>query len=390
VRAPEKQLRKTRIKSIFLTKQACKLLDRCSFCGNVEMARFLYAFIGPEESDRRERAYDIITACKLGDLERINAIAETSKKFSINKGRVSTFGKVEYPLECACRHPWNPELLTHLVNSLGANLEILSERGYKSTVALWTPLQSAIAAGDVELTKFLLELGAKAPWEDERREGNDKKIATAADVLTEAAKGGGSDMLRFLLDPVNDCEAKTKRARYFDVNGLNKSGQTPLNIACIHCSMPNVQFLLDHGALPDANDVQFACRDCDENLLAILMDHGASVSLKNVMTLDYAKDKQCVTFLKHLHSLGVDVIAPFEELDGEGGDVKTTTTKQVRWALHEATSAKAVACIEYVPSFFPFPLFLPSFFPSFPRGMISSCLSSFLNTFPSFLGPFLL
>ena len=78
-------------------------------------------------------------------------------------------------------------MLRYLVNELKADAEISICSG-KSESNL-TLLQHALCAGDVELTKVLIELGAKTPWEGESRD-DDTARATAADVLVEVAGAG--------------------------------------------------------------------------------------------------------------------------------------------------------------------------------------------------------
>jgi len=62
-------------------EKACRLIRNCR---HVEMARWLYDYAG-EDCDDREDAYHIITACKLGDLERVKALAAVPG-FDINTG----------------------------------------------------------------------------------------------------------------------------------------------------------------------------------------------------------------------------------------------------------------------------------------------------------------
>jgi hypothetical protein len=176
---------------------AGQLLARCTFSGSMDVARYLYHFMGPEKGNDmpgilgtcQDVAYNIRTACSVGDLNRIKKIA-VSEHFSINQGfLVRTGNKVhdtipyttpevrkmaegsqkmqlKFPLELACRRPWNKGVLRYLVNTLKADTEILIEKG---SAELRTPLQVALEDGDEELAKILLELGAKAPKEGEHQ-----------------------------------------------------------------------------------------------------------------------------------------------------------------------------------------------------------------------------
>ena len=72
---------------------AGQLLARCTFSGSMDVARYLYHFMGPEKGNDmpgilgtcQDEAYNIRIACCVGDLNRIKKIA-VSEHFSINQG----------------------------------------------------------------------------------------------------------------------------------------------------------------------------------------------------------------------------------------------------------------------------------------------------------------
>lgn len=345
--------------------RACRLIPQC---WQVEIARWLFDYAGADSN--REEAYHITIACRLGDLERVKAIATATPGFDINTGYLkpmagcgddivpyttdaereklneqliktyrrtcdTTCTQLLYPLEVVCiqQHPFQPKVAAYLINELGADIEILTETSSGSDRILLTLSAIAINLSRMDVLDFLSKHGAKAPWKG----GGE---AAAKCLLDAASSKEGTEMLQFLLDD-------EERAKCFDLTCTDKFGRTPLNRACVFEREENVKYLLGHGgagatAIISPKDIRAACEKSNSTILTLLMNHGGVLPPNNevVTMISFTDDDRALAVLKLLHSRSIDLVAPFAKTqDG---------TTYNFFALHDATMHGAISCIEFL------------------------------------------
>ena len=341
--------------------RACRLIRECRRAG---IARWLFNYAGADSD--REKVYHITKACRLGDLERIKALAATPG-FDINTGYLkpmpgcgedivpyttdaereklnerliekyrrtcgATCTQLLYPLQAVWiqQTPFQPEVAAYLINELGADTEILVEAIHRGD-GMVTLMANAVSLGRMDVIEFLGKQGAKAPWES----GED---AAAKCLLDAAASRSGPEMLQSFL-------GDEERAKSFDLTCTDKFGRTPLNLACVLKREANVEYLLRHGgagATISPEDVRAACNQSNIAILTLLLDHGGTLPPDNevVTMISFSDDKQALAILELLHSRGTDLAAAYR-----------TTQDGVTYnffALHDATMHAATSCIQFL------------------------------------------
>jgi len=179
-----------------------------------------------------------------------------------------------------------------------------------------TPIYDAVAGGNVENVRLLLDAGAAVA-------DPNLAIAVGNSVLSFAVEGASADIVRLLIDaganPHEDDDALLHRAAMcnradnvlvliragMDVDALNRDSCTPLMVAAENGSLASLQILLDEDAWLDARDpsgktaLMFAARAGSEKCLAALLNAGANArarTLEGHTAFDYAAD--------HAHLIG--------------------------------------------------------------------------------------
>jgi len=349
-------------------EKACRLIRTCR---HAEMARWLYDHAG-EDCDDREDAYHITTACKLGDLERVKALA-AMPGFDINTGYLDPMPgcghdivpyttekdrdahnnnlkekyrrtnathctKLVYPLQVAClrQRTFNPNMATYLIDKLGADVDFAIDSLKFSQKEKTTILATALDRGYMDVTSFLIDHGATPPWE--------KDEAAAAQCLMSAAGSDSTETLELLL--LSDKE----RAAKFDLEWKDKFGRTPLRLACSLGREENVALLLKAGAVVSVDDVRAAFAK-DANLVKVLIessDEGSKLLPKSdgeaaATWVDYSlpDDGRALELLKFLRDCGVDVTAVHVAKSDDGKEHQF-------YALHAAVMRGALSCIAYL------------------------------------------
>ena len=110
-----------------------------------------------------------------------------------------------------------------------------------------TPLMTTCYQVYTDVSTYLIQRGAKT---------DPRNLADTQQAIHIASHNGDPALLKLLLDAGGDIEKR------------NNDGETPLIVAAREESIPNVEFLLKHGANMNAqtrfgNDLLQHCRKCD-------------------------------------------------------------------------------------------------------------------------------
>jgi ankyrin repeat protein len=92
------------------------------------------------------------------------------------------------------------------------------------------------------------------------------KAPQSARLLHEACHAGNNDILAILLE------------LSLDLDGVDKEGCTPLDIACNSGQLSMAKALLDRGCAINARAVQYACQGGHDACVALLLDRRADVN----------------------------------------------------------------------------------------------------------------
>jgi ankyrin repeat protein len=129
-----------------------------------------------------------------------------------------------------------------------------------------TPLYLAVAKGQIEVVKVLVQHGAGLQTTGSQREGL-LQVAVAADWPEISNKQNILPMLRYLL------------REGLNVNARSSDGAAALSAAASSNNTAAMQLLFEHGAGTDVSALSSACQDGHSAVLELLLQHGADITV---------------------------------------------------------------------------------------------------------------
>jgi ankyrin repeat protein len=160
------------------------------------------------------------------------------------------------------------------------NTRILLEKGADPnhlTAKLMTPLSAAIHAGQMEVVKLLLKLGAYI---------NKRCLTAQSSPLMQAIGQSEMNIVRLLI------------IEGADVNLSDRHGMAPVHAAALSGNLPLLRLLQNAGANFQAEDNQgmtvmhFAAQSDNPDLIDFLVDHGVSLTKPSQLKRKSLNDKQ--------------------------------------------------------------------------------------------------
>jgi len=222
---------------------------------------------------------------KKGDIDRINALFKIGADVNA-RGSRNSHSEHFTPLYWACSK--GHAEITRLLLDRGAKLEVKNDYG--------TALYWACEHGHVEIARILLEAGARVNFPK----------ASALLPLSGACKSKDPYLVRLLLDHGADVNARdypclnsplhfvctAEIARLLldagaDINARNKSDDAPIHTAAHAARTDVVQFFVNNGVDPDCRGyigttaLHYASEKGSVETVQLLLDHGADPNARN-------------------------------------------------------------------------------------------------------------
>ncbi|MGH0115805.1 UNVERIFIED_CONTAM: hypothetical protein FKN15_046990 [Acipenser sinensis] len=179
---------------------------------------------------------------------------------------------------------------TSSVSSLSTDIKHENEKGKRKEVE---KLLRAIADGDVEMVRYLLEWLDHYPEEDDEDDddNDDDDEEVAVEVVEEAGPGLKSKFCHPLCQ-CPECEPAQKKLASVRVSGVgvnisNQDGFTPLHVAALHGHAPLVSLLIGKGANINAQNAQsamplhLACQNSHLQVVTSLLECNAKLNKKD-------------------------------------------------------------------------------------------------------------
>lgn len=201
-----------------------------------------------------------------------------------------------------------------LVNH-GANLDI-------KDADLWTPLHAAVACGNYDLAKYLIDNGASLieintdgnmPIDLDNEDNEDIEILLDECMVKAGFTEESLDEIRLVIprQMLNDLRNCVEEKR--DINITGEHGETACHIAAANGYQEVLEFLLDHGAKFDIGDKDLwqpihaaACWGHDR-IVEILVNHGAdleAMTKDGETPLDLTEDEEMQEIINELKESG--------------------------------------------------------------------------------------
>ncbi|XP_033898573.3 ankyrin repeat domain-containing protein 27 isoform X4 [Acipenser ruthenus] len=176
-------------------------------------------------------------------------------------------------------------------SSLSTDIKHENEKGKRKEVE---KLLRAIADGDVEMVRYLLEWLDHYTEEDDEDEDDDDDDDDDDEVAVEVVEEAGPGLKSKFCHPLcqcPECEPAQKlasvRVSGVGVNISNQDGFTPLHVAALHGHAPLVSLLIGNGANINAQNTQsatplhLACQNSHLQVVTSLLECNAKLNKKD-------------------------------------------------------------------------------------------------------------
>ncbi|XP_041124170.1 ankyrin repeat domain-containing protein 27 isoform X2 [Polyodon spathula] len=173
------------------------------------------------------------------------------------------------------------------VSSLSTDIKHENVKGKHKEVE---KLLRAVADGDVEMVRYLLEWLDHYPEEGKDEDEGEGEVEVEVEVVEEAGPGLKSKFCHPLCQ-CPECEPAQKlasvRVSGLGVNISNQDGFTPLHVAALHGHAPLVSFLIGNGANINAQNSQsatplhLACQNSHLQVVTSLLECNAKLNKKD-------------------------------------------------------------------------------------------------------------